>query len=106
MATTYSNCSHQGNSEIVVKQEGCYSHLEEVINVEPAPRQLPAHQQDRSPFLYSSNFPDSTSQVGQNSAPPANSTGDLPVSDMDLTGFLDMDDKTLSGEFCSCGKNN
>jgi len=88
MATTYSNSGHQRNSEIVVKREGCYNNLE----VGPAPRQPQAHQ-DQSPFLYSDS-----SQVGQNSTPLVSSTGDLPVSDMDLTGFLDMDDKTLSGE--------
>lgn len=47
----------------------------------------------QSPFLQISK-PDQDEQ--QQEVVAAN---DLPISDMELAGFLEMDDKTLSGEF-------
>jgi hypothetical protein len=47
----------------------------------------------QSPFLQA---PPQLEQEEQVVAP-----NDLPVSDMDLANFLEMDDKTLTGELCS-----
>ena len=46
-------------------------------------------------------FPNMNSPQGKWSgvAKPVPPNVELPVSDMDLAGFLDMDDKTLSGNY-------
>ncbi len=87
MATTvatYGQPTFSVKEEVVVKQERRGS---------TSPR-LPYPQQDHSPFLYSNTVIDSGRVESNQVSVPV---GDLPISDMDLTGFLDMDDKTLSG---------
>lgn len=94
---TDANYSHQRfgvKEEVIVKQEGDCDSLDELLG-SGTTSQLPQVQQDQSPFLYSNNLVDSGQVKRTQVAVPVN---DLPISDMDLSGFLDMDDKTLSGK--------
>ena len=52
----------------------------------------------QSPFLQA---PPQLEQEDQHQVVIA--SNDLPVSDMDLANFLEMDDKTLTGECCIIG---
>lgn len=61
--------------------------------------QQPTLYSGQSPFLQA---PDLNAQLEQEEQQQqqqvAVASNDLPVSDMDLVNFLEMDDKTLSGE--------
>ena len=59
--------------------------------------QQPTLYSGQSPFLQA---PDLNAQLEQEEQQQqvVVASNDLPVSDMDLVNFLEMDDKTLSGE--------
>lgn len=54
----------------------------------------PTQLSGQSPFLQA------PSQLEQEEHQVVVASNDLPVSDMDLVNFLEMDDKTLTGECC------
>ena len=94
---TDSNFGHQSfniKQEVIVKQEGCCNSLEELLGGDSTSQQ-PQVYQDQSPFLYSNSLDSGQVKRDKVSVP----VNDLPISDMDLVGFLDMDDKTLSGNW-------
>ena len=58
------------------------------------PTQL-SHCSSQSPFLHSTTLNSQLEQEEQQQVVVA--SNDLPITDTDLAGFLDMDDKTLTG---------
>lgn len=52
----------------------------------------------QSPFLQAPDLNTQLEQEEQQQQQVVVASNDLPVSDMDLVNFLEMDDKTLSGE--------
>ena len=79
-----------GRQCLGVKPKEDVKPLDELLSLGNSP-QLSRVPEEQSPFLY---IKEEEQRPGVTE--PSN---ELPMSDMDLAGFLDMDDKTLSGKY-------
>lgn len=82
------------HQSVSIKREEDGTPLDELLS--RGSPQLSRVREERGPFLYSTSLASQEDQRPRVVVP----CNDLPVSDMDLAGFLDMDDKTLSGNYC------
>lgn len=86
-----------GHQSLVVEREEDLKPFHELLSGGNSPK-LSRVPEEQGPFLYLSS-PKEEEQPSRAAVEPFS---ELPMSDIDLVGFLDMDDKTLSGKYNFC----